>query len=89
MAITLDSRRGGEPGQEGANKTNADNGDGLAAFDIAATEDVHGAAKRLARKRLTIQFSWQRGNHRGIREVVRGVSVVGQCRDPVAPLEGL
>ena len=75
---------GGEAGEQGAEKADADDGDRLAGLDAAAAEDVDGTAERLAGEGAAGDGRRERDDGVGGGEVVLGIGVVGEDGDALA-----
>ena len=84
IAITRAPALACEPRQDGAEKADADNRDGLPLRDFAATENIHRTAKRLAREGLAGKRFREAHDRVCVGEVVFGVRFVRQSGDAVA-----
>ncbi len=72
---------GRQAGEDGAQEADADDRHGLSGGDLAAPEDVHGAAQRLSREGLVIE-PLRQGDHRaGVGEIPFGIAVERERRD--------
>jgi hypothetical protein len=74
----------GQLGEQRAQEADADDGHRLAGADLAAAEDVDGAAERLAGHGLAGQRFGQLDHRAGVGQVVLGMGAVGEGGDAVA-----